>query len=116
MPETEETPKRGVTPEEQSVIDQIADLLDMLSRWVRQEARDIVRSKLIIPLQRLGLTVASAYAAGCLLVVGVIFLEVAGLMFLGEWLSYKFAFLLLGTVTLLGSAIFLAIKIRLMQK
>ena len=119
MSEPEEA--RDEQPEEEAeepktVIDEVADLLQMASDWVRQEARDIVRTKVVLPLQRLGLTLASAQAAGCLLVIGLIFIEVAGVMFLGNWLGYDWAFLIIGGTAVVGSAIFLAIKIRLVQK
>ncbi len=109
-----ETPETG--PERGGVIDQVADLLQTASDWLRQEARETVRTKVVLPLQRLGLTLVAAQAAGCLMVVGVLFLEVAGVMLLGEWLGYSVAFLIIGGTTLLGAAALLGIKMRLMQK
>ena len=104
------------SPEHPTIIDQFADLLQTASAWVRQEVGDVVRKKVVLPLQRLGLTVASAQAAGCLLVVGMIFIEVGAIMLMGEWLGYPVTFLIIGGTAVLGSIVFLAIKMRLMQK
>ena len=109
------------TDERPTVIDQTADLLQMASDWVRQEAQSVVHDKLVIPMQRLGLTLASAYAAGCLLVLGLFWIEIASIMLLGYWLhtagmqwvaAYATAFMIIGGVFVLAAAIFLAIKMR----
>lgn len=102
--------------ERKDIVDLAADLLQMASDWLRQEVKQIVRTRVVLPLQRLGLTLASAQAAGCLMVVGLLFIEVAGVMFLGEWLGYRWAFLIIGGTAVLTSTVFIAIKMRLMQK
>lgn len=99
-----------------SIIDSIADLLQTATDWVRQEAEAVVRDKIVAPIQRLGLTLASASAAGCLAVVGLIFIGVALFLLLAEWLTYPGALLAVGGVYLLGSVVFIVIKVRLMQK
>jgi len=99
-----------------SIIDSIADLLQTATDWVRQEAEAVVRDKIVAPIQRLGLTLASASAAGCLAVVGLIFIGVALFLLLAEWLTYPGALLAIGGVYLLGSVVFIVIKVRLMQK
>jgi hypothetical protein len=123
-PEAEPTASRDKAApgdERPSVIDQTADLLQMGSDWVRQEAQSAVHDKLVIPMQRLGLTLASAYAAGCLLVLGLFWIEIAAIMLLGYWLhtagmqwvaAYATAFMIIGGVAVLAAAIFLAIKMR----
>jgi len=104
-------------PEERrSVIDAVADLLQFIVDWLRQEAGAIVKDKIVPPIQRLGLTLASASAAGCLAVLGIGFISVGVFMLLGEWLTYPGALLLVGGVLVLGSVIFTAIKFRSMQK
>jgi hypothetical protein len=103
-------------PVRPNLIDQVADLLQMASDWVRQEAESFFRNKMLIPLQKVGITVASAQAAGCLLVMGMIFLEVGVIMLMGQWLGYPVTFLIIGGVLLLGSAVFLGIKMRMMQR
>ncbi|MDO9557082.1 MAG: phage holin family protein [Coriobacteriia bacterium] len=109
---TPEAPKTGV----QGIIDAIADLLQTASDWLRQEAETVVREKVIKPVQRLGLTLVSASAAGCLLVVGLIFIAVGLFILLGQWITYPGALLAIGGVYVLVSLVFIAIKVRMMQK
>ncbi|MDZ4655131.1 MAG: phage holin family protein [Coriobacteriia bacterium] len=109
---TPEAPKSGI----EGIIDAIADLLQTASDWVRQEAETVVREKVIKPIQRLGLTLASAGAAGCLLVVGLIFIAVGLFILLAEWLTYPGALLAIGGVYVLVSLVFIVIKVRMMQK
>ncbi|MDI6900570.1 MAG: phage holin family protein [Anaerosomatales bacterium] len=99
-----------------AIIDSIADLLQTAADWVRQEAETIVREKIVLPIQRLGLTLASAAAAGCLLVVGLIFIAVALFLWLAEWLTYPGALAAIGGVYVLVSLVFIVIKVRMMQK
>jgi hypothetical protein len=75
-----------------------------------------MREKVVKPLQTLGLTIASASASGCMLVVGLLFIAVALFMWLGAWLGYPLAFFIVGSVYLIVSGIFLFMKVRLMQK
>lgn len=112
MPDTGEPKKDSIA----AIIDSVADLLQTATDWVRQEAESVVREKIVAPIQRLGLTLASASAAGCLAVVGLIFIAVALFLLLAEWLTYPGALLAIGAVYLIGSIIFVIIKVRLMQK
>lgn len=98
------------------IIDAVADLLQTAADWVRQEAASIVREKVVLPLQRLGLTLASASAAGCLLVIGLIFIGVGLFLLLAQWLTYIGALLAIGGVYVLAALVFLIIKARSMQK
>ncbi len=99
-----------------SIIDAIADLLETLVEWLRQEAEAIVREKVVAPIQKLGLTLAAAQAAGCLFAVGMIFVAVGLFILLAQWLTYPGALLAIGGVLLLGSVVFAVIKMRMMQK
>jgi hypothetical protein len=99
-----------------AIIDSIADLLQTATDWVRQEAESVVREKIVLPIQRLGLTIVSASAAGCLAVVGLIFIAVALFLLLAQWLTYPGALLAIGGVYLLGAVVFIVIKVRMMQK
>jgi hypothetical protein len=105
-------PKTGV----EGIIEAVADLLQTASDWVRQEAETVVREKIVLPIQKLGLTLASASAAGCLLVVGLIFIAVALFLWLAAWLTYPGALALIGGVYVLLSLVFIVIKVRSMQK
>ena len=110
--QTPEGPKSGL----EGIIDAIADLLQMASDWVRQEAASVVREKIVLPIQQLGLTLASASAAGCLLVVGLIFIAVALFLILASYVGYPGALLIIGGVYLIASLVFLVIKVRSVQK
>lgn len=105
-------PKAGF----EAIIDAIADLLQTVVDWLRQEAAAIVREKIVLPIQRLGLTLASAAAAATLAVVGLIFIAVALYLFLAEAVGHPFALLIIGAVYLIASAVFLVIKVRSIQK
>ncbi len=100
----------------EAIIDSLADLLQTAADWVRQEAGSIVHDKVVMPIQRLGLTLASAFAAGCLLVLGLTFVAVALFLYLAQWLGYPGALLLIGVVYLIGAGVFIAIKARSMQQ
>ena len=117
------TPEEG--PERKTLIDLVADLLQMASDWFRQEVKETMRTKVVLPLQRLGLTLAAAQAAGCLMVVGLIFIEVGAVIMIGVWLhsaglswpaAYGVTFLIIGAVAAIGAAAFTGFKMRWMQK
>lgn len=107
-----EAPRSGF----EGVIDAVADLLQTAVDWLRQEAASVVREKVVLPIQRLGLTLASALAAGALLVIGLIFVAVALFLLLAEWVGYPGALLIIGGVYLIASAVFLVIKVRSIQR
>lgn len=98
------------------VLDALVDLLETARDWVRQEAEAAVKEKIVYPLQRLGLTLAAAAAAAALLVIGLVFVAVAIVIALGNAIGYAWTFFLIGAVFLVGSAIFLVVKVRSMQK
>ncbi len=106
----------GTTDGFEAVIDAVADLLQTAVDWLRQEAASVVQEKIVAPIQRLGLTLASASAAAALLVLGLTFIAVALFLLLAEWVGYPGALLIIGAVLMLGSIVFLVIKVRSMQK
>ncbi len=106
MPEPEAPPQR------ESIIDALADLLQMAVDWLRQEAETTVREKVALPLQKVGITVGSVAAAGCLAVMGLLFVAVALFMFIGQAIGYAGAFLLVGAVYLIGAVVFIVISQR----
>lgn len=103
-------------PQRETLVDAIADLLQMAVDWLRAEAADLMRDKVVLPVQQLGLTLASASAAGCLFVIGISFLFVALLLVLAAWLGWPGALTLVGSVILIGAGIFTYIKMRSIQK
>jgi hypothetical protein len=98
------------------IIDQLLDLLQTARDWVQQEAEATVRTRIVPPLQKLGLAVASAFAAATLLVIGLIFVAVAAMVYLSQLLGVPLAFLIVGGIYLIGAAIFTMVKVRSMQR
>jgi len=107
-----EGPKTGV----EGIIDAVADLLQTAVDWLRQEAAAVVREKIVLPIQRLGLTLASAIAAAALLALGLTFLAVAAFLVLADFVGYPGALGIIGGVYVLASVVFLIIKVRSIQK
>ena len=103
-------------PQRESLVDAIADLLQMTVNWLRAEASDIVRDKVVLPVQKLGMTLASAIAAAVLLVIGLCFIFVAALMVLAQWLTWPGAFGLVGGIIVIGAGVFTYLKVRSIQK
>ena len=111
-----ERPEGAHTGVFDSIIDGVADLLQSAADWLRQEAGDIVRERIVLPLQRLGLTLASASAAGCLAALGLAFIAVAAFLFLAQWLTYPGALLAIGGVLVVASVVFTIVKVRWIQR
>lgn len=111
-----EEPGTGHVPEERTVLDAAADLLQTVVDWLRQEAGALVRDKIVLPLQRLGLTVASGLAAAVLFALGLGFISVGVLLLLAEWLTWPGALLAIGGVLVLGSIVFTVVKTKNMQR
>ena len=103
-------------PERPTLIDTVIDLLETVRDWIRQELGDAVHDKLAIPLQRVGTAIGSAFAAGCLAVIGLVFVAVALFMWLGQLITFPGAFLAVGLVYLIGAGIFLYVKSRSMVR
>lgn len=98
------------------IIDAIADLLQTIVDWLRQEAEAVVRDKVVAPVQRLGLTLASALAAACLAAFGLVLIGVAAFIALADRLTYPGALALVGFVYLVAAAGFAIVKARTMQR
>ena len=115
----EMSPPEGGQPSDDfltRILDQLVDLAQTARDWVRQEAEATVKEKIVPPLQKLGLTVASGFAAAFLLVIGLIFIAVAAMVYLSDLLGVALAFLIVGGLYLTGAAIFTAVKVKAMQK
>lgn len=110
-----DTEQRPPTSYEQ-IVEQLADLLQMASDWVRQEAESTMREKVVLPLQRLGLTFAAAVAAGTLFVTGILLVATGLLVFLGGLIGWDVTLWILGAVLIVGSGIALAVMFRKVQR
>ena len=102
-------------PKPESVVDAIADLLQMAVNYLRQEAAGVMRDKIVLPGQQLGMLVAFAMAAAFLLALGLGFVAVALLILLAQWLTWPGALGLIGGVLLIGAAVFTYLKVRSIQ-
>jgi hypothetical protein len=111
QPEASKKPDDTVT----QIIDAGADLLVVSRDWIRQETEGVVREKIGQPLQEVGAAVGAVWAAASLLVVGLLFIAVAALVWLCQLIGVPLAFLVVGLVYLIGSAVFLFLKIRQMR-
>jgi hypothetical protein len=103
-------------PKRETIVDAIADLLQSLSDWLRQEVGATMREKVVLPLQKAGIAVAAASAAGCLAVIGLVFIAVGLFILLGQAIGYAAAFLLVGGVYLLGAVVFIVVRFKVMQR
>jgi len=115
----EKAPPEGSRPSDDflaRILDQLVDLAQTARDWVRQEAEATVKEKIVPPLQKLGLTLASGFAAAALLVIGLIFVAVAAMVYLSDLLGVALAFLIVGGVYLIGAGIFTAVKVKAMQR
>jgi hypothetical protein len=114
-PSSTPPPSGPPAPERENVIDAVADLLQMLVNWLRQEAAGIMRDKVVLPGQQLGMLVAFAMAAAVLLVVGLCFLFVAFLMVLAGFIGWPGAFAVVGIAILIGAGVLTYLKMRSIQ-
>lgn len=101
---------------ERSLIDSIADLLQMAVNYLRQETASVMRDKVVLPAQQLGKMVAFALAASFLLALGLGFLSVALLLVLAGWLTWPGALGLIGGLLVIGAGVFTALKVRSTQE
>ncbi|MBS3974697.1 MAG: hypothetical protein KGZ89_07525 [Actinobacteria bacterium] len=98
------------------IMDLVIELLEALVDWLRYEVETIVREKVVLPLQRLGITLFAASAASCLAALGATAIAVGAFMLLGQAIGYAYALLLIGAVLLIGSVVFLIVKKKNMVK
>lgn len=115
-PTVDEQPHEEEPAARPSVIEAVADLLQFMVDWLRQEAASIMHDKVVLPAQKLGLTLASGFAAAFLAALGLGFIAVGVFMLLGQWLTYPGALMLTGGVLVLGAIVFTIIKMRSIQK
>ena len=100
----------------QEVIDASADFLITGRDYIRQEAEGVMREKVAPPLQEVGVTVASMWAAVTFLILGLIFIGVAAMIFLSQLVGPALAFLIVGAIYMVGAGVFLFIKVRQVQR
>ncbi len=101
--------------ERENIVDAVADLLQMIVNWLRQEAAGIMRDKVVLPGQQLGMLVAFAMAAATLMVIGLCFLFVAFLMVLASYIGWPGALAVVGAAILIGAGVLTYLKMRSIQ-
>jgi hypothetical protein len=114
--ESESGPASAPGAKPESLTDAVADLLQMAVNYLRQETAGVMRDKVVLPGQRLGMMVAFALAASFLLALGLGFLAVALLLLLAQYLTWPGALGAIGGVLLVGAAVLTALKVRSMQQ
>ena len=102
--------------EPETLLDALADLLQLAVNYLRQQAAALMREKVVLPGQKLGAFVAFAFAAAFLLALGLGFVAVAWLLLLAQWLTWPGALGLIGAVLLVGAGILTVLKIRSFQR
>jgi hypothetical protein len=102
-------------PKRQTIIDAVADLLQMVVNYLRQEAAALMRDKVVLPGQQLGRLIAFAFAAAFALALGIGYVSVAVLLLLAQWLGWPGALALIGGILIAGAAIFTWLKVRSIQ-
>jgi hypothetical protein len=115
-----EVPPEPPAPEEpvierESIVDAVADLLQMVVNYLRQETAGIMRDKVVLPGQQLGMLIAFAMAAAALLVIGLGFLFVAFLMVLAGYVGWPAALAIVGAAILIGAGVLTYLKMRSIQ-
>jgi hypothetical protein len=99
----------------ESIVDAVADLLQMVVNYLRQETAGIMRDKVVLPGQQLGMLIAFAMAAAMLLVIGLCFLFVAFLMVLASYVGWPAALAIVGAAILIGAGVLTYLKMRSIQ-
>jgi hypothetical protein len=122
MPEPGDTPSDRAAatppgaPAEPTLIDSIADLLQVIVDWLRQEAESTVKNKVVLPLQQLGLTMLSAQLAVTLVLLGAIFISVGSMILLADWVGWPGALYIVGGTCVLIALILAFIAGKWWQK
>lgn len=118
MNEAEQAPGDTGAPQPPSrptVADAIADLVQLLVDYVRQETGDIMHDKVVVPTQKAGQVIAFALAAALVLFLGVGFLAVAAMMLLAGFVGWTAALAIIGALLVLGASGLTYAKTRSLQ-
>jgi len=102
-------------PEEKSLIELITELVDMVNRFVREQAHDALQKAIIQPLQKLGLNLAFTIVAAMLVAIAVIFLAVGCFLLLAGAVGYPYAYLIIATFYLIIAAVLIGLRTRSTQ-
>ncbi len=115
-PTAKTAPSASNVPQESTLIDSIADLLQVTVDWLRQEAESTVKNKVVLPLQQLGLTMVMGQLAVTLVLIGAIFIAVGSMILLAEWVGWPGALYIIGGVMVVAALILASIAGKWWQK
>lgn len=101
--------------EEKSLIELITELVDMVNRFIREQAHDTLQKAIIQPLQKLGLTLAFTIVAAMLIAIALIFVAVGCFLLLAGAIGYPWAYLLIAFVYLAVAAALMWLRTRTRQ-
>ncbi len=114
--EVPKPPIASQSTDERTVIDAVADLLQTIVDWLRQEAEAVMKDKIVLPLQALGFTLFFGLAASGLIMAGLLMVSIASILWLAEWLTWPGALLMIGGVQVILATVALYFRIRTTQK
>jgi hypothetical protein len=118
QPEPETAQETGTAPESPkraTVADAIADFVQMIVDYVRQETGDVVHDKVVVPTQKAGQVIAFAMAAALVLFLGIGYISVALMMILASYAGWPAALLIIGGVLVVGAGGLTYMKMRRLQ-
>lgn len=118
QPEPETAQETGTAPESPkraTVADAIADFVQMIVDYVRQETGDVVHDKVVVPTQKAGQVIAFAMAAALALFLGIGYISVALMMILASYVGWAAALLIIGAVLVIGAGGLTYMKMRRLQ-
>jgi hypothetical protein len=126
MPETETgasadqqptaSPTSEPIPENGTLIDAGAELVQTVVTYVRQETGDLVHDKVVLPTQKAGGTVALAIGVALVLFAGLMFVSAGALILLASWIGWPAALFAVGGALIIGAAVIALVRTRSMQK
>ena len=114
-PGTQPADEASAPPKPESLVDAIADLMQMAVNYLRQETAGVMRDKVVLPGQQLGQLIAFALAAAGVLFLSIGFIAVAFLLVLAQYMGWPGALLFVGLILLLGAGLFTYFKVRSIQ-
>lgn len=115
-PSEEHESASAVSTGRATMMDALTDLVRLMVDYVRQEAGDVVRDKVVVPTQRAGQVVAFALAAAGVLVLGIGFISVALLLLLAGLIGWPGALFAVGGVLVSGAGGLTFLKTRSMER
>lgn len=121
MPQADATPvgegaEQAAGTAAPNLIDSATDLIGTVVSYARQETGDLVHDKVVIPGQKVGVTIGLAITIGILVATGALFIATGVLLVLANWLGWPGALFAVGGVLVVASIITVVIRSRSVQR